>query len=293
MKKMLTILAICALPVLAFANAAPAVTPAPQNIALPQKGIIVVPVKVGQYFKKGDLLFSLNSAEYETQKIIAEANMLSAMETFKIDRKLVATKSISIDAYQDELSQYRAAAMKYQTAVENIKQCYVYAPYDGTVMSITNYTGSGYGDGNTAMTIQEGNLTVPSAPIVAQVDNRFEGIVNLYVHLGEKVKAGQPLFSCDSQINEIQLRTDEAALVYSKEVFERDKALIASHTISYGQYITDKYTYIADLATVMYDKIEIANSISCSPFDGTVTAIGYAQGSGPGSGDDIVNITQN
>ncbi len=292
MKKMLAILAICALPVLAFANATPAVTPAPQNVALPQKGIIVVPVKVGQHFKKGDLLFSLNPAEYEALKIKAEANMLSAMETFKRDRKLVATKSISIDTYQSALSTYRTDAMAYQTAVENVKQCYVYAPYDGTVMSITNFTGSGYGDGNTAMTIQEGNLTVPTAPIVAQVDNRFEGIVNLYVNLGEKVKAGQPLFSCDSQINDIQLRTDEAALVYSKEVFERDKALIASHTISYGQYITDKYTYIANLATVMYDKIEIANSVSCAPFDGIVTAIGYAEGSGPGAGDNIVSVTQ-
>jgi len=289
---MLVILAICTLPVLAFANATPAVTSAPQNVTLPQKGIIVVPVKVGQHFKKGDLLFSLNPAEYEAQKIIAEANMLGAMETFKIDRKLVATKSISIDTYQNALSQYRADAMKYQTAVEDVKQCFFYAPYDGTVMSITYYTGSGYGDGYTAMTIQEGNLTVPSAPIVAQVDNRFEGIVNLYVKLGEKVKAGQPLFSCNSQLNDIQLHTDEAALVYSKEVFERDKVLLSSHTIPYSQYITDKYTYTADLATVMYDKIEIANSVSCAPFDGTVTAIGYAQGSGPGAGDNIVTITQ-
>jgi multidrug resistance efflux pump len=131
-----------------------------------------------------------------------------------------------------------------------------------------------------------------STPVVGQVDNSYEGILQLYVKLGQKVKKGQILFGMDTNLLKILVIKAKNKLNYTKTIYLRNKKLYEkSHSVSKEALEELKFKYINALADYKTAKINVQDCYYYAPFDGTVTKIIYGNGSGVGSGDEVIDIT--
>ncbi|MCP4180376.1 MAG: biotin/lipoyl-binding protein [bacterium] len=131
-----------------------------------------------------------------------------------------------------------------------------------------------------------------ATPKVAQVDTVYEGIVQLHVKLGQKVKKGQLLFTMDTNLLEIAVIKAKNDLNYTKTIYERDlKLFTKSHSVSKETLETAKFNYINALAGYKTAKINVKNCYYYAPFDGTVSKIIYGNGSAVSDGNEVLDIT--
>jgi multidrug resistance efflux pump len=125
-------------------------------------GILELKVKLGQTVKKGDLLFTSNTAEFEEQKKQAE-NILKYVKTiYKRNKKLYSTKSVSLYKYALAENKYHEVERDLAKAKLQISQSSCHAPFDGTITKIYRYTGSGNGAGKPVVDITETNIAPKS-----------------------------------------------------------------------------------------------------------------------------------
>lgn len=129
-------------------------------------------------------------------------------------------------------------------------------------------------------------------------------IKNVYVHEGEIVKAGQPLFEIDSPEAEQQFQNAKAAVVSAEAQMNTAKLNVESYEplmkegiISDVQYKTIENAYQTAVATFEQSKANLANAQQVkswtkvtSPVDGSVNNIPYRYGSLVNTGSVLTTI---
>ncbi len=150
--------------------------------------IVKLPVKEGQYVKKGDLLVQINPSTYKAQVEQSEAQLQGAMASLannkaQLDKvtsdynrtKELHAKNLSSDSdLETAKSAYLSAKASYQGAQAQIQQmqaslkvqkdqlskCTIYAPMDGVVSQLNvqlgdRVLGSFYSQGTNMMTVSD------------------------------------------------------------------------------------------------------------------------------------------
>jgi hypothetical protein len=132
--------------------------------------------------------------------------------------------------------------------------------------------------------------TLPAG--VTQVCTAYEGDIKYYVHEGETVKKGEPLFFV--QRNDIVPKVVELEhnVVYTKLEYERDKKLIKSHSVSEKIYDDSKHKYQEALDAVNLWQAQMAECFYVAPYDCVVIKLLYVQGGGVGDGNPAINIKE-
>jgi multidrug resistance efflux pump len=259
------------------------------EVASTAKGVVELHVKLGEKVKKGQLLFSLNQDLQDAQTVIDKSNLKYNEQLLAGAKKLIKNASIPLADYLECVHDHVSAQATYAIDLANIKTSKYYAPFDGTVTNIVRYDGSGLSDNEVEVT--QGDVSVHYDNETALVCNRWPGILNLNIKLGDKVKKGQKLFSINTDALKIRAEKDENILAKSKEIFERETKLYNSRNTPLVNLVEAKNNYIQALMEHKKDKITIAQSSGYAPFDGEVTKIYRYSGSGNGECKPVLDIT--
>ena len=254
------------------------------------EGIIDLKVEPGQYVKKGQLIFTVNTIpkinHSTTYKVPQEIKYKNALDYYKkaYDRakRLLVPHSVS-------LADFQLAKFNYSNALDDLKSFFIdkknshyYAPFDGLVSKVINYTGSNIGDGDniveiTAVTpntdITKLKEKIKSLGKVALVENIQQGRLDLNVKLGQKVKKGDLLYSIDPETFLTQKAKDENNVRLSKHIYDRNNKLYKYHAVSKADLELTKFNYINNKADLETTDLNIKYSYSYAPFNGKVTAI--------------------
>ena len=110
-------------------------------------GILNVKVALGQAVKKGDLLFTTNTAAFDAQRIQAENLLVYYEKIYERRKKLYKTKTVSLYLYLTGTNNYNRTQKNLEIAKRQIQQSSFHAPFDGVITKIYHYTGSGNGEG--------------------------------------------------------------------------------------------------------------------------------------------------
>ena len=89
----------------------------------------------GEYFKKGQLLASLDTAELVENKNSTYAQLMQAKRDVTRIRKLLEQKSSSERDLEEALTSVETTRASYQVAYYNLEKAQVIAPFDGVVLS--------------------------------------------------------------------------------------------------------------------------------------------------------------
>ncbi|HJO95045.1 MAG TPA: hypothetical protein QF753_16740 [Victivallales bacterium] len=263
------------------------------QVASIYKGVVVLHVNLGEKVKKGQVLFEVNTDMLKVQLEKERNNVESNATILKGAEKLVSNHSISRADYQSCVRDYLAAKNSYELDLAQINESKYYSPFDGTVTKIVRYDGSGLGDNDNEVEVTEGNVKIDTANQAALICNRWPGVLNLKVKLGEKVKKGQLLYKIDTRDAVAQLDRHKNYLKYATEEYQRLTQLRQSKTVSLLKLVEAKMAYNDALAKVKTSEIQLQQSSGYSPFDGTVTSIDRYSGSGNGAGKPVLTITAN
>lgn len=268
------------------------------------KGVVKLHVSLGEYVKKGQLLFEVNTDMLQAQKEFDEANLKFMELVLKRAKKLISNNSISVDDVQQCERDLGVAEWNLKNTIKKIAASKYYAPFDGTVTKIIRYNGSGLGDNDDEVEVTAGKANVDTKNKVALVCTRWPGILDLKVKLGEKVKKGQLLFvssTITDSGNEVtaQKKIDEFKLIYAKKYYDREKQLFNAKMagnaigspVSYYDYYKSYIDYREAMKTVKIDELQIKQSSGYAPFDGEVTEIFRYSKSGNGAGKPVLNLT--
>jgi multidrug resistance efflux pump len=121
------------------------------------EGFLTLKVDEGHKVKKGQLLFSTNTDDLLAQKGEAEGKLKYLKIDYNRQKELYGAPTAS---HATSLYSYLLAKntlMKEEGEVKKldiqIKQCSMYAPFDGTVTKVYRYTGSGIGSGKPVVDI--------------------------------------------------------------------------------------------------------------------------------------------
>ena len=128
-------------------------------------------------------------------------------------------------------------------------------------------------------------------PKVAQVDSMLEGMLQLHVNIGDKVKKGELLFNIDSKSYKILQQKSVFAYLFKRHEFHRMEELIGSHSVSLEQYQEAEYNYLSALEDLRTADLQIEECLYYAPFDGVVTNIINYTGSAVGDGNEVVDVT--
>jgi len=123
------------------------------------------------------------------------------------------------------------------------------------------------------------------------------GVVKaIYVKAGESVKKGQVLGELDSEALKLGIKELEAALVFTTDLYNRQKALWEQKVGSEVQYLQAKNAKegLENKLTTLREQIEMYKIVS--PINGTVediaVKVGQASGPGPMAAFKIVNFSK-
>ena len=286
MKKLIVILAVSILPVISFG------APKVAWVASIYKGIVNLNVKLGEKVKKGQVVFQLNmDSLLADEKCKKEALAFNKLIVERAE-KLIKTHSISLADYQQCERDLTVAEADLKITESMLKLSKYYAPFDGTVTQITRYDGSGLGDNDNQVQITEGNVEVNTANRVALSCTFWEGVLEIKVKEGQKVKKGELLYTVNTDDLKAQLTLHEAKLKYATIAYEREKKLHKTATVSLYKYREAKNNYDQAVLAVEQDKITIEQCPGYAPFDGTITKFyNRYTGSGNGRGKPVMDIT--
>jgi multidrug resistance efflux pump len=263
------------------------------QVASIYKGVVILHVKLGQEVKKGQILFEVNTDMLKVQLEKDKKNVENNASILKGAEKLVANHSISRDNYQQCVRDYLVAKNSYELDLAQMNESKYFAPFDGTVTNIVRYNGSGLGDNDNEIAVTAGHVKVDTTNKEALVCNRWPGVLDLKVKLGQTVKKGQLLYKIDTRDAVAQLDRDKNFLKYATEEYQRLTKLRQSKTISLLKLVEAKIAYDNALSVVQTDKIQIEQSFGYAPFDGTVKSIDRYSGSGNGAGKPVLTIIAN
>jgi membrane fusion protein (multidrug efflux system) len=87
----------------------------------------------GQKVKKGDLLASLEQADYQAIRDQSHAQWEKAKRDYDRSRRLGQEGSIPEQLVQDSQTALKAAAAALEAAELNLKHCHIYAPFSGHI----------------------------------------------------------------------------------------------------------------------------------------------------------------
>ncbi len=278
--------------------------PAVAKIASYLEGIIELKVSLGQHVKKGQLLFQISTDYTQIVEAKCENEVWFYQKQYERIKKLSVTHSQSIEDVQE--AKYNLQKALGSLKIEKLlldKWSKYYAPFDGVVTNIYCYNGSaapsdsGNCDNKNAVMevtkledYNKGNVKI--GPAIAQVYPMVDGILELKVASGEKVKKGQPLFKISTAYSEITKAQQEAQVTYYKAKYERTKGLYNQNTSSLKDFQTIEYMLkdaIQDLKGT--DLIINKRSSYYAPFDGTVTDVTHYTGSNIFVGHKVLEIT--
>ena len=285
MKKVIIILAVSLLPIISFAEARVG------WVASSYKGVLELKVELGQQVKKGQLVFQLNMDARFAEKKTKEESLKFNQLIVERAKKLIKTHSISLEDYQQSLRDLAVAQADLKVTEASIALSKYYAPFDGTVTQIVRYNG-GLGDNDNQVQITEGNVKVDTANRVALSCTFWEGVLEIKVKEGQKVKKGDMLYTINTDDLKAQLEIDEAKLKYATIQHDREKTLHKTATVSLYKYREAKNNYELVSLAVEKTRILIKQCPGYAPFDGTVTKFyNRYDGSGNGRGKPVMDIT--
>ena len=306
MKKLLLLTAICIAAGQIYASEFKASV---ARIASYLEGIVDLKVEVGQKVKKGQLLFTISTDYTEIVKEKCKNGVWFYQQEYDRIKKLAATHSKSIDDLQ--LATKDLANAKGSLDIENLlidKWSKYYAPFDGVVTKIYNYSGSGVSNGsgncnrNDAVLevtkLEDYNKLKAAGNLEKQQETAYvapmtDGILNVKVAQGQKVKKGQLLFNIDMAYNQITKKQQEALVKYYKESYERTKKLFNTSTESLKTYQTAKYNMVNAIQDLKGTNLIIdKRSKYHAPFDGTVSEIIHYSGSNIFTGHTVLKVTK-
>ena len=290
-------------------NASVKVEPSIARISSYMQGIVDMKVNLGQHVKQGQLLFTISTEYTEIFKSKCENEVWYYKAEYDRVKKLSLTHSKSIEDVQE-------AKYNLDNAIGDLKKedllikkwSKYYAPFDGVVNEIYNYSGSSVADasGNSSkynavvevIKLEDYNKLKDTGGIikkqaVAQVAPMIEGLVDLKVISGEKVKKGQLLFKIDTAYNDITKVQQEAKIKNKKEIYERTKNLYEKNVDSLKSYQTSKYEYINAVQDLKGTKLIINKRSSYhAPFDSVVSNIIHYSGSNAFAGHKVLELTK-
>ena len=303
MKKLILLMSVCFIATGLYASEN---KPAVARISSYLEGIVKLNVSLGEHVKKGQLLFNISTDYTKIIKEKCKNGVWFYKEEYNRIKKLGESHSKSIEEVEESKYNYENAVgdLKIQELLIN-KWSKYYAPFDGVVTNIYNYSGSGVsngsgncnnGDAILEVTKQEDfkKGLVKISPAIAHVAPMITGPVELKVTLGEKVKRGQPLFDIDMAYNKISNMKYAAKVKYYKAKYERTKHLYRKNTDSLKTYQTAEHDYKNAVQDQKGNELIInKRSKYKAPFDGTVTNIIYYTGSNVFIGHKVLEITKN
>jgi HlyD family secretion protein len=114
-----------------------------------------IPVEEGDRVKKGERLVRLSHDELKAKRLSARAGLDNAEKNLARVRRLHRSGSVSRQAYDNALTEYRVAKANYDYIIETIRQAELVAPIDGLVLE---------------KNLEKGELAFPGTPIVTLAD---------------------------------------------------------------------------------------------------------------------------
>ena len=128
-------------------------------------------------------------------------------------------------------------------------------------------------------------------PGMDQVYTAVEGNLHLYVHEGEQVKKGKPLFYVEANdIFPSKYVTAKHDMINDKLTYHRMVGLFETKAVS-QQDVQDAFkTYQEDVDQMDFCVRSIAHGHYYAPFDCTIGKIYYVNGSGIGDGNGVMDI---
>jgi multidrug efflux pump subunit AcrA (membrane-fusion protein) len=236
-------------------------------------GIMVLHVKLGEYVKKGQPIYSLNS---DLQKVDLRYYKKEAQFYNGVINNIgliTQTGIISKKIYDELMQDYKIALANIEKTKAEIDDLTYCAPFDGTVTAIYVYDGSGVSDNTDMVQITKGHVKVNTAHRKATICNRKEGILSkLYVKEGEHVKKGQVLFQPKLKQLEAQLKID---LAKANNLLEnlRCHSKLKAKSVPFLDYQQAGINALNAVKDVDKDIITLKQEIMRAPFNGTVTKI--------------------
>ncbi len=303
---------VCAVLILLGLNAVcaePEVKPGVAYIASFLEGIVVMKVKLGQEVKKGDLLFEI---ETDYTEIVLD-KCKNALWYYNAEYDRIKRLSASKSKCQDDLdlAKYNLESAKDDVEKEEVLLKYwskYYAPFNGVVTEIYNYTGSGVscGSGNNdhfdavlVLTRKADFRKMQAAgkykkfKAVARMAPMVTGIVQLKAGLGEKVDAGQVLFTIDMRYNKYERAQQAAKLKYCKARYLRAKQLYKKDSYSQKDYQYSEFELKNAIQDYKGSNLIInRRSVYKAPFAGTVTNVIHYTGSNVFSGHTVLEVSK-
>ena len=130
--------------------------------------VIDLPLKEGERFKKNDLLMAMDCTLEVAESNIARTDLQSAELTFKSNQRLFQRNSLGqVELKQSEIA-YEKSKAQYEQTQSRIRQCFVYAPFNGRIAQRVAKEFEYIGAGQPAMEIFDDSnfeisLIVPSS----------------------------------------------------------------------------------------------------------------------------------
>ena len=270
------------------------------------EGRVVMCVEPGERVIEGQPLFYIEPTTLKLQK---KKNIDAIKHNYKLfqrDKKLIKTHDMKISDFQKIEYNLATAIQDVKITEENILNSYYFAPFDGIITKVVNYTGSGVDDGSeivdiTQITpetnIREIEKRIRNSAQVGEVDSMTEGVMTLHVKLGEHVRKGQLLFNVDT-IPEIDHETTyiasqkikfENVLRYHKETYDRLKKL--KKCVKLIDLETAELAYENAKDDLRAFSVNVKHSYYYSPFDAIVTDINNYNGC-VNVGTPVVEVTK-
>ncbi len=192
------------------------------TLGLADPGIINVQLyKEGDYVPKGKVILELDknleAIEVERRKAVMDQDQMVYQSTLELSQ---TTKSVSHEDLTKAEAQYRVSASEYQTALQQLADRALKAPFSGVI---------------TEVLLKPGAAVAPYQPLVRLVDTtrcffvgHMDGLAVSRLHLGEKVKIDvDGGYTVDAQISFISPVVDAASgLARIKALFDNPSGTI-------------------------------------------------------------------
>lgn len=254
------------------------------------QGIMMLHVKLGEYVKKGQPVYSLNTDMEKVDLGYYKKEVEFYKEVIKHIQIIRDQNIISKNFYDSVLQDMQVAQANVEKTKAIIKNRTYLSPFDGTVTQIYCYDGSGVSDNTPMVEITKGHVEVDTAHPKATVCNRDQGVIDqMMVHEGEHVEKGQLLFTMRMNEFEAQLNADLAKCDYLSKVFKRDQ-ILRDRGVSIIDYLDAGIEALKSIAQVEKDRIQINQQNKYAPFTGTVTQIYAYSGQGTAHDKPIIDI---
>jgi len=140
----------------------------------------LIPVRMGQEVRKGELLAKLDPTDYQVAMDAAKAQYELSKSQYERSKELFSKKLISTDSHDQAKNAYTAADVAYQQAATNLGYTKLYAPYDGVVSMVFSKQSQIVADKQTVLNIvddkqMDATFSIPVSKLQTQTLNELSG----------------------------------------------------------------------------------------------------------------------